>query len=240
MLVNSNLNIGFKSTIKQPVIQQEDIPDLDQRYTTPESRAKTFAIMGNSRTSQDIIPQMGEMFRATKTLTQNGYNIATGCGDGGIMGAAYRGANAGIKAAQKQGKQPGENLALVRTPLWGDEDLAHCRPVGKFLSEAQRVEDGFFKVADHVIVGSPGATTLGEASIAIASNKYSKDKKDVCLVGRQYGDFDGLNQQYEQMAQKGRIGQVKLADGTKRNMTPTDLYTYTDLDDVIKRFPPIN
>lgn len=83
------------------------------------------------------------------------------------MGEVYNSAKeASIKDAV--GK-PLQNLAIIVQPLWGDENLQDCIPIGKANSESERILK-FTQVADNFVIFPGSATTLQEATTLIQNN----------------------------------------------------------------------
>ena len=175
----------------------KDIPSLDTKYTKPQQTQKTVAILGSSKTTEPLMEYMELCSQTTKELVKNGYNIVTGCGTNGIMGAAYNAAKE-ASAVNLEGK-PIQNLAIIVKPLWGDENLKDCVIIGKASSEAERIIK-FTKVADNFVFFPGGTTTLQEAATIIRYNVHSEENKfkQIILVGKEY--FAGLKHQYETMA----------------------------------------
>lgn len=175
----------------------KNIPQLNKDYTTPEMRKKAVVILGSSRTTEPLLEYMQLCSETTKELVKNGFNIVTGCGSNGIMGAAYNAAKEN-SAINLKGK-PLQNLAIIVNPLWGDENLKDCIIIGKASSEAERIIK-FTKVADCFIFFPGGTTTLQEASTIIRYNVHNEENKfkKIILVGKEY--FDGMKKQYETMA----------------------------------------
>ena len=176
----------------------KNIPPLDPNYTTEASRAKTVAILGSSKTKDLILDAMDLCSRITAHLVKEGYNILTGCGSDGIMGRAYQAARENSAIEASTGK-PKQNLAIVMEPAWGDEDIDHCIPIGKAISEPDRISK-FYQSADTFIVFPGSASTIQEAVSLVQRNEYPGNNKlkKIILVGRNF--FEGLKQQYDQLA----------------------------------------
>ena len=174
-----------------------NIPSLDNRYTKPEMKAKAVVVLGSSKTTEPLMEYMELCSQTTKALVQNGYNIVTGCGTKGIMGAAYYAARES-SALNMEGK-PVQNLSIIVNPLWGDENLDDCIVIGKASSESERIMK-FTKVADNFVIFPGGTTTMQEATTLIRHNVHSEESglKKIILVGKEF--FSGLKQQYETMA----------------------------------------
>ncbi|HAM36642.1 MAG TPA: hypothetical protein DEB40_01335 [Elusimicrobia bacterium] len=201
----------------------EEIPSLDPRYTTPESKARTVTIMGSSQSPEKIRAFIELAGRAAGELARRGYNILTGCGKDGVMGAAYDAAVAASRAPAQNGIQPGENLAIVVTPAWRDENLEDARAIGIADSEPARVEK-FQQASDTFIIFAGGAYTLPEATILIGKNRYAppEQRKRIIIVGREW--FAGLRMQYQRLYEDGTLGKNK--DGAP--VTPEQLFTVVD------------
>lgn len=175
-------------------------PALDKNYTKPEKRAKAVVILGSSRTTEPLMEYMDLCAKTTKDFVNHGYNIVTGCGTKGIMGAAYNAAKE-ASVVDMSGK-PLQNLSIVVNPLWGDENLQDCVIIGKAFSESERIAK-FAKVADNFVIFPGGTTTLQEAATLIRLNVHSAENglKKIVLVGKEF--FSGLKTQYENMANMG-------------------------------------
>lgn len=168
---------------------------------------KTYSILGASSvlTSEygrdELLRYMQMASDFTKTLVQNGDSIITGCGDKGIMGAAYYSAyNNGSKE---------QNKVFVMQPEWGDEDKEHCEILGYTTSEAERIQK--FKENSDAMVIFPGSCgTMQELTTLISENYYSKTKKPVILVGKKF--FEGIDSQYQNMLNHGYLNRVQSTD----------------------------
>lgn len=158
-----------------------EIPDLDARYATPQSRAKTVAILGSSSSKTAIEPFVELATLLARDVVGRGGNVVTGAGNAGVMGAAF---NAARDAAKKSGA--GENLTLIKTPMWGDEDLAGGRAIGQAPSEEARV-DKFIQVAATVVAFPGGAGTLLELNKLLFTLAYPAKEQPlpekIVLVG---------------------------------------------------------
>ena len=174
-----------------------NIPALDNYYTRPEMRKKAVVVLGSSKTTEPIMQYLDLCSETTKAFVKNGYNVVTGCGTKGIMGAAYYAAKE-ASAVDLNGKAI-QNLAIIVNPLWGDENLEDCVVIGKASSEAERIMK-FAKVADNFVIFPGGVTTLQEATTLIRYNVHTNENglKKIVLVGKEF--FAGLKQQYETMA----------------------------------------
>lgn len=200
--------------------------EIHDQYISSESKNKTITILGSSRNSDAIKDSIKKASIISNELVKRGYNILTGCGSKGIMGAAYKGA----LAAEKDPEKPEKNLAVLTKPLWGDEDINHCKVISKSASsESDRTENGFYKASNNFLIFPGAASSIQEASILIAKNKYrSKDESpmNIFLVGKDY--YKGLAQQYEDIDKAGLLG-------TK----PENLFKVIEPEDVLKEFPSV-
>ena len=194
---------------------QAKIPKaIPTTYKTSQAKANTIAVLGSSKTTDDILKYMDICSNSVKSMVLSGKNIVTGCGTSGIMGEAYKsGCNYSLK---NKNNLPKQNLGILTKPLWGDEDLEHCIPIGCAKSEAGRIEM-FSQVADTILI-FPGSTgTLQEAATLISKNNYGKseDKKKIILVGKKF--FKGLIEQYNKLYKSGLI-----------KHKPSELFTVVD------------
>ena len=200
-----NYQIPFQAKIPKAILP---------KYKSTESKANTIAVLGSSKTTDDILKYMDICSNSVKSMVLNGKNIVTGCGTSGIMGEAYKsGYNYSLK---NKNNLPKQNLGILTKPLWGDEDLEHCIPIGCAKSEAGRIEM-FSQVADTILI-FPGSTgTLQEAATLISKNNYGKaeDKKKIILVGKKF--FKGLIEQYNKLYKSGLI-----------KHKPSELFTVVD------------
>ena len=172
------------------------IPNLNPQYTTKESRQNTVAILGSSKSTDAIDKYLRASSDITRHFIENGFNVVHGCGTKGIMGEVY-------DAAQKHSikdslGKPIQNLAIVVEPLWGDENLSGCIPIGKANSEAERITK-FAKVADSFVIFPGSAGSLQETTTLIQNNHYLKDgeSKKVILFGADF--WEGLVSQYKKL-----------------------------------------
>jgi predicted Rossmann-fold nucleotide-binding protein len=181
-----------------------EIPPLNQSYPSAASRAMTVSILGSSKDSPLIAGQSRDAGVVARELVRNGYNVCTGCGNAGILGAAYSGALAGRSLPAHGPAGHGENLAVVAEPAWGDENIKDARAIGKAHSEADRLVK-FLQISDTLVIYPGGPATIQEAASAIARNNYrgSAPAVRILLVGRAY--FQGLIDQYEQLAAAGLL-----------------------------------
>ena len=173
-----------------------NIPSLNNRYTSPDSKQKTIAILGSSGSTESLEKYLKASSDITRYFVENGYNIVHGCGSHGIMGEVY---NAAREASIKDSpEKPLQNLAIIVQPLWGDENLQDCIAIGKANSEAERIAK-FTQVADSFVIFPGSATTLQEATTLIQNNRYPKsgEIKKIILFGSDF--WEGLVNQYKKI-----------------------------------------
>lgn len=173
-----------------------NIPNLNSKYTSAESKQKTVAILGSSGSTEPLEKYLKASSDITRHFVENGFNVIHGCGSHGIMGEVYNAAkDASIK--DPTGK-PLQNLAIIVEPLWGDENLHDCIPIGRANSEAERIAK-FTQVADNFVIFPGSATTVQEASTLIQKNRYPKsgEVKKVILFGADF--WEGLVTQYKKI-----------------------------------------
>ncbi len=210
--------ISFRGAFED---KMASIPELDEKYTTPEQRAKTVTILGSSKPADGILNAMDLCSKLTADLVRGGYNIQTGCGANGIMGMAYNAAKENSTRDIETGK-PKQNIAIIMQPAWGDEDLDNCTPIGKATSENERLTK-FRKTSDTFVVFPGSATTIEETALLIQQNEYSRKDtplKKIILVGNEF--FSGLKQQYQ-----------KLFDSKLLKHSPDELFTVLDSEEEI-------
>lgn len=211
-----------------PINKFANIPPLNEKYTTPESRAKTVVVLGSSKYSDAIAEHIELCSNVTKGLINNGYNILSGCGAHGIMGATYKAAEEN-SLKDLEGK-PMQNLAIVVEPPWGDEDIEHCIPVGKASSEEDRILK-FRQTADNFVIFPGGDTTLEEATTLIRLNKHNPDntpQRKIVFVGEKF--FSGLIEQYRTLFNSG------LAKLSTENL----FKVFNSETEILKEFPKLN
>lgn len=179
-------NVNVHDIIKQ-------IPDLDERYTTPESRANTVATWGSSKASSEILGDIQLSPLLIKDTINDGKNIVHGCGSYGLMGTFITAGKKHSIKDQQTGK-PLQNLAIIMNPPYGDEDIHSCVPIGTAQSEENRIAK-FMQVADTFLVQKGSTATLKETSAVIGENK------NVILIGKEF--FEGLKKQYQQIFSHG-------------------------------------
>mgnify|MGYP005774879139 FL=1 len=194
---------------------------IDKRYLTRQSKDNTVGILGSSKSTDEILDYMDKCSQITKALVLGGKNIVHGCGNSGIMGAAYKSAKT---YSQKDiDGRPAQNLAIIAKPLWGDEDLENCIPLTYSNSEAERIEK-FAQVANTFVIFPGSSTTLQEATTLITKNYYGnpQDKKQIILVGRDF--FKGLVEQYQ------KLYETKLI-----KCPPEELFRVVDNEDELNK-----
>jgi len=173
-----------------------NIPSLNNRYTSPDSKQKTIAILGSSGSTESLEKYLKASSDITRYFVENGYNIVHGCGSHGIMGEVY---NAAKEASIKDSSEkPLQNLAIIVQPLWGDENFQDCIAIGKANSEAERIAK-FTQVADSFVIFPGSATTLQEATTLIQNNRYPKsgEIKKIILFGSDF--WESLVNQYKKI-----------------------------------------
>lgn len=179
-----------------------------------QKQPQTIAVLGNSRANSSIMEYMSLCADVTKSIVINGNSVIHGCGKYGIMGSAYNSA-AKYSTKDENGK-PEQNLAIIKEPLWGDEDLDNCVVKGISSSEAERIEM-FSDNADKFLIFPGSAATMQEITTLISKNNYTpaEKRKKIVLVGKDY--FDGLSKQYEAIYKSGLL-----------NDKPQNLFTIVD------------
>lgn len=199
-----------------PIFYRSHTPAFKANY----SKENNVAILGSSRLTPQIIPEIVKASQITYSIILSGKNVLTGCGTKGVMGQAYYTA-AELSKKDKEGK-PEQNVVITKEPYWGDEDLENCVILGSASSEAARIEK-FIETSDAFVVFPGGPATIQEVTTLISSNHYSKNKKQIILVGKEY--FKGLDEQYQKIYQAGLL-----------SVEPSELYTLTDdVDEVIEK-----
>lgn len=181
---------------------------------------KTYSILGASSVPKDekgkneLLNYMQMASDFTKYLVQNQDSIITGCGDKGIMGAAYYSAyNNGSKE---------QNKVFIMQPEWGDEDKKHCEILGYTTSEAERIQK-FRENSDAMVIFPGSCGTMQELTTLVSQNYYSKDKKPVILVGKEF--FKEIDLQYQNMLKNGYLNKIQSTD---------ELYKIVDSLDELK------
>ena len=205
------MRVSFKAEVPNKISAQ---------YFMPQSKQNTVGILGSSKSTEEIMEYIDACANITKGLVLSGKNILHGCGNAGIMGAAY-------ESGKKYSKtdltgRPIQNLAIIAQPLWGDEDLENCVPLTTSTSEADRIEK-FAQIADSFIIFPGSSTTIQEATTLITKNYYGKpeDKKQIILVGKDF--YEGLQEQYQKLYDCGLI-----------KCSPEELFTIVDTEDEVK------
>ena len=195
----------------------KEIPSV---YKTAQSKKNTIAILGSSKSSEQIMSYMDMCSNVVKGLMNADKKIVHGCGTMGIMGAAHF---AGVKFSKTNfDDKPEQNLGIVTDNLWGNEDTDNCIMLTSAKNEADRI-DKFAEVADTILVFPGSVTTLQEATTLIQKNYYGQkeDKKKIILVGKEY--FKGLDEQYQTLYKNGLI-----------TCKPDELYKIVDSEEEIK------
>lgn len=188
------------------------------------NRKNSVVILGSSKTCTEIEPYMTECADITKYLVNNGFNIIHGCGLNGIMGAAYK---AAAQYSKRVDNKPVQNLSIIRTPLWGDEDLDNCVVIDKAKTEADRLHK-FMQVSDNFLIFPGGITTMQEATTLIQENRHNGYDKNIVLYGEKF--WSGLIKQYEYIYQQNII---------KENPLGKEFFVANSISDVINLFDKI-
>ncbi len=199
-----------------------DIPlRISNKYLTPESRKNTVAILGSSKSRDEIMDYMEACSSITKGLVLKGKKIVHGCGNSGILGEANESGK--LYSKQDGAGKPIQNLAIIATPMWGDEDLENCVPLTSAASEADRTEK-FAQVADNFLIFPGSTTTLQEATTLITKNYYGKpeDRKQIIFVGKDF--YKGLQEQYQ------KLYEYKLI-----KCPPEELFTIVDSEEDVQK-----
>jgi len=218
---NRKKDVSFKSnsSVNNPL-------DIRDEFLSRDSKEQTITILGSSRDAQSINEITKNLYNISKKLVLRGYNILTGCGSNGIMGAASKGAS----SAEKNPENPQKNLAILVNPLWGDEDTVHSKVIAKNAnSESDRIENGFLKTSNNFLVFPGGASSIQEAATIIAKNKYrpkGTEPLKIYLVGKDY--YSGLVKQYDDMYKAGILG-----------AKPNELFEVIEPDQVLEKFPQL-
>ena len=200
---------------------QKHVNIIPPKYLTKQSKANTVAVLGSSKTTDEISKYITICSDTVKNLILNGKNIVTGCGNSGIMGAAYDSAKK-YSEKDEQGR-PKQNLAILTNPLWGDEDIENCILLTAAKSQAERIEN-FSEVADTIIIFPGSVTTLQEASTLIAKNYngVNEDKKNIILVGKSF--FKNIVEHYNNLYNENLI-----------KCSPSELFTLVDSEEEISQ-----
>ncbi|MBR5305185.1 MAG: LOG family protein [Candidatus Gastranaerophilales bacterium] len=183
-----------------------------QSFKANHKKENTIAILGSSKSNDHILPDIIKVSRIVPTIIARGMNIVTGCGTRGIMGQAHYTA-ADYSKKDSNGK-PIQNLAIIKKPLWGDEDLDNCEVIDEATSENERITK-FIENADSFLIFPGGPATMLEATSVISHNHYAENKKKVILVGREY--FKSLDEQYLKIYEMGLL-----------KVDPKELYVLVD------------
>lgn len=172
----------------------KQLPDLDEGYTTLESRAKTVGTFGSSRVSTEILSDIQLSPLLIKDILSNKRNIVHGGGSYGLMGTFTTSGR--IHSTKDHSGKPLQNLAIIMNPPYGDEDIHSCLPIGTAPTEEARVQK-FMQVADTFLIQKGSTATLKEATSVVGTNK------NIILIGKEF--FAGLKKQYQQLFTAGYI-----------------------------------
>lgn len=223
--ISNNNKIAFKSNgnlkFKEAFDKIPTVELMDSKYI--ENRAKTFSLLGSSKTVQSIESYEKQCDELVTILVKDfGFDCIHGCGADGIMGAAYRAAkNASIKDSNNR---PIQNLAILADPCWGDENIFDCFPIAKAKGETERVK-AFRKVSDIAIIFPGRLTTFLEGLSLIQQNDYAKEDnalQKIIVVGKK------LN--------RGLLTQVKTNKNAGLiNHDPKDLFSIVESNKEIIR-----
>jgi len=190
----------------------EDIPALDNNYTTLESRAKTVAACGSSRTTSQILPDMISAKPLIREMIQSGRNVAHGGGLDGFM-KVYLDTACEFSKVNPDDGRPMQSLVIAMNPPYHNETIKRCTLVGVATSEEDRVAK-FSQISDHFLIEKGSVATLQEATAVIAEGK------NTVLVGRKF--WDGLITQCSRFFKDGFAGfsfdeTVKVAENSDIN-----------------------
>ena len=176
----------------------QKIPEFIGSYAFPVNREKTVAILGSSKDIEGFEQYQRAASDVTRHFIENGYNVVHGCGSKGVMGEVMRTA---AQYSAKENGEPIQNLAIIKEPLWGDEDLKSCTVIGKAKSEIERA-DKLTRVADNFVIFPGSGGTLHEATAVIQMNQYPEGGKlkKIVLVDPKF--WSGLVEQYKTMFYK--------------------------------------
>jgi predicted Rossmann-fold nucleotide-binding protein len=192
-----------------------EVPALDERYVAPASRACTVVICAGSSSKPGVVAYEPFTAALARSVVGVGGNVLTGGGTKGPMGAAF---NAAALTAKED--KAGQNLMVMKEPVWGDEDFVKGRGVGRAPTEEARF-DLFQRLGATLVIcpGGPGA--LLEASKAIMGVAYPNPdlpQFDTIVV---VGDFyEGLKRQVETYVAAGTMKPEQAAK--LRFVPPTD------------------
>ncbi|MEB3207192.1 MAG: LOG family protein [Vampirovibrionales bacterium] len=174
---------------------------MQTHYSQPENRQNTITILGTSAMTRELA-RFGQLCeKVVIDLVKKGANILTCGGTSGLYGIAFRAAKDHSRKDPITGK-PIQNLAVLHAPLWGDEDIHNCVPIGIVPSEPER-SNKFYESSDTFIIFPGRTTTILEAVVLIQKNEHRKNAplKKIILVGRDF--FQGLHEQYKQLYRSG-------------------------------------
>lgn len=184
-------------------------------------RKNSVVILGSSKTCMEIEPYMKDCADITKYLVQNGFYIIHGCGVNGIMGVTYKTA---AQYSKKVDNKPVQNLSIIRTPLWGDEDLDNCVIIDKAKTEAERLHK-FMHISDNFLIFPGGITTMQEVTTLIQENRHNGYNKKIVLFGEKF--WSGLINQYEYIYKQNIV---------KENPSGKEFFVANNISDVVKFF----
>ena len=179
-----------------PTKRVHSVPDFDGFYSFPPQKDKTITILGSSKSTKALEEYEKASADITRHFVKNGYNVLHGCGTNGIMGSVYK---AAAEVSQKKNGIPSQNRAILKQPLWGDENLDECKIIGQAKTESERIEK-FGKVSDRFLIFPGSTTTMQEATTLIQQNQYmpkNKEKKTIVLFGEKF--WSGLINQYKKL-----------------------------------------
>lgn len=217
----------------------KEFPDRLHEYYNK----RNVIVLGSSRSTPDSEKTLRKVEKIAKELALRGYNIVTGAGDCGVMGAAITGAYNAINLTDRRinwnaPEHVGASISVVTQGGWGDEDLNRSTPISMAVSgdEHERVKifnDLLENPHSAVIIAEPGATTLQEATTLIAMNKYRKKgtpPNRIFLLGKD--NFEGLQQQYARMYSRGNFPTDPYDKNSKEK-----LFEVIEPDKILEKFP---
>ena len=188
-------------------------------FKAKQKKPDTVVVLGSAKSSNAIMDYMQMCSDVTKAIVLSGNNVLHGCGKYGIMGSTYK--SALENSTKDRAGKPRQNLAIIKNPLYGDEDLENCVIKGVASSEAERIEM-FLGAADKILIFPGGATTIQEIVTLIAENNHTpiSQRKKIVLIGKDY--FDGLIKQYDKLYESGLL-----------NDKPENLFTVANSEEEI-------
>ena len=116
----------------------KEFPDkLDEYYGQ-----RNIIVIGSAASTPQISKDLQELEKITEALTKRGYNIITGAGADGVMGAATTGVHNILLSGKGQIDYSGSSLCVLTQGGWGDEDLLRSTPISMAPSgkESERIE----------------------------------------------------------------------------------------------------